>query len=69
MAKAPAPFQIDDAKSFEENLTLFAADIRQLHPTLGPALEAKLAEIAAGSIARTEVWDLLLKTASPDDAA
>lgn len=53
------PFEIDDAKSFDENLAAFSAEIEVLDPVLGAALNSHLKGLAAGTVASPAVWDAL----------
>jgi len=53
------PFEINDALSFEENLTAFAKSLEADDPKLAAVLAQKLPELLNGRIQQSDVWDAL----------
>lgn len=66
MPPAPALFDIDDNKSFDENLSDFLQSLAAEDRTLSVALERNLAELLRGEIEISDVWDTL-KSALEDE--
>lgn len=64
---AKMPFEIDDALSFEENLTAFAKSLEADDPKLAAVLAQKLPELLNGRIQQSDVWNAL-ETASREQA-
>lgn len=62
------PFEINDALSFEENLTAFAKSLEADDPMLATVLAQKLPELLIGRIQQSDVWDAL-ETASREQAS
>jgi hypothetical protein len=65
--RAKMPFEINDALSFEENLTAFAKSLETDDPKLAAVLAEKLPELLNGRIQQSDVWDAL-DTASREQA-
>ena len=61
------PFEINDALSFEENLTAFAKSLEADDLKLAAVLAQKLPELLNGRIQQSDVWDSL-ETASREQA-
>ncbi len=68
MPPAPARFDLDDAKSFDENLSDFLQSLSTNNPELAATLTAELSRLLRREIQVTDVWDALeqaLEPASP----
>jgi hypothetical protein len=59
MSPVPAPFDIDDAKSFDGNLTDFLQSLSANDPTLAATLASELPRLLRGEILVADVWDAL----------
>jgi hypothetical protein len=55
----PPPFDIDDAKSFDENVLEFMQSLSRDDATLAAALAAILPRIDSGALQISEIWDEL----------
>ena len=59
-------YQIDDAKTFDANLTVLAERLKLIDADLGPVLGGQLAQLAEGKATKDVVWDALLASISKD---
>lgn len=64
MSAGGTAYEIDDAKSFDDNIDAFAKVAEASDPALGAALKQCLKDVASGSISYAEVWDALLDAAA-----
>lgn len=65
MPKGAAAFEIDDAKSFDENLAEFRKYLTAADAELGPVLAAHLEGVLRGTTIRADVWGALSKALAP----
>lgn len=68
MGAGGTAYEIDDAKSFDDNIDAFAKVVEASDPALGAALKQRLKDVASGSIPHAEVWDALLDAAAAPSA-
>jgi hypothetical protein len=59
MPTAAAPFEIDDAKSFEANLAAFIESLVGDAPALAEVLKSELPKLLRGDIDAAALWDAL----------
>ena len=62
------PYQIDDSRTFDENMTELGRELNTLDPTLGPVLETCLSRLATGAVTAGEVWKALLDAITGETA-
>lgn len=62
-------FEIDDAKSFDENVAAYGNSLVEIDATLGEAMKAQLKDLAAGKTTTADIWDALLAADEKAEAA
>ena len=62
-------FEIDDAATFDDNLTAFGTALSQLDPALGPILQSGLPDLLAQKATRADLLNALFVAASKETPA
>lgn len=62
-------YEIDDLRSFDENLATFANALTAVDPILGPVLAANVSARLGDKITRAELWELLANALEPETSA
>jgi hypothetical protein len=58
--EAPKTFEIDDTKTFDQNVDAYGDALVAIDPTLGAALKAQLKDLITKKKSPAEIWDALL---------